>query len=233
MAIKKLKDVVDRYMQQVPEVKTFCDRCLNTERWDGNVLLMIVDAAFNSIGLNYFHSIVPAVEKFRKTYIQNNIIATFGNFTSLDYADLSIIWKNRRSWHIAKEIVNVLATPQDDIKDKPVLRRWARQSRLDSWKTDPIGSITGIGINTFQYLRMMGGVDTVMPDKIVKRILQQVFQKAQFPLPSDDLEFIRTIENIAPLVGYRAIELCWMTWLIQSENNFVHMQQHVEILSRI
>jgi hypothetical protein len=32
------------------------------------------------------------------------------------------------------------------------------------WWEDPVGSIKGVGLVTFQYLRMMGGVDTVMPD---------------------------------------------------------------------
>jgi len=40
-----------------------------------------------------------------------------------------------------------------------------RNAKLENWREDPIGRIKGVGLITFQYLRMMGGIDTVMPDK--------------------------------------------------------------------
>jgi hypothetical protein len=74
-------------MQKVPGLKEHCERCLRTERWNGNVVLMIVDAAFTSIGLNYFTAVIPKVEEFNRKFIGK--------------------WKNKkfeRSWIIAKEI---------------------------------------------------------------------------------------------------------------------------------
>jgi len=44
----KLKEIVDSYMQKVPEVRDYCERCLQIKRWFGSVVLMIVDAAFTS-----------------------------------------------------------------------------------------------------------------------------------------------------------------------------------------
>jgi len=55
-----LKEVVASYMEKVPEVREYCDRCLRTERWDGSVVLMIVDASFTSLGLNYFQAIAKS-----------------------------------------------------------------------------------------------------------------------------------------------------------------------------
>jgi hypothetical protein len=55
-----------------------------------------------------------------------------------------------------------LSTLSED--DKSALRTWAANARLENWWEDPIGRIKGVGLVTFQYLRMMGGVDTVMPD---------------------------------------------------------------------
>lgn len=43
-------------MSRTTGLGRFCDRCLRTERWGGNVVLMVVDAAFDSICLNYFNS---------------------------------------------------------------------------------------------------------------------------------------------------------------------------------
>ncbi|MEM3407073.1 MAG: hypothetical protein QXL51_07895, partial [Candidatus Aenigmatarchaeota archaeon] len=51
-------------MKKVSGLKEYCERCLRTERYNGNVVLMIVDAAFTSIGLNYFTAVVPKVEEF-------------------------------------------------------------------------------------------------------------------------------------------------------------------------
>ena len=59
-----LKEVVDSYMQKVSGIEEHCNRCLKTERWGSSVVLMVVDAAFTSIGLNYFTAVVPKVEEF-------------------------------------------------------------------------------------------------------------------------------------------------------------------------
>jgi len=57
--VKDLPQVVNAYMSQTTGLKEHCARCLRTERWGGSVVLMIVDAAFTSIGLNYFTAVVP------------------------------------------------------------------------------------------------------------------------------------------------------------------------------
>jgi hypothetical protein len=84
----KLKDVVDSYMQQVPEVGEHCQRCLRTERWHGNIVLMVVDAAFTSIGLNYFQSVVPKVDKFRQEFAETGKIRTVDDLAAADDDEL-------------------------------------------------------------------------------------------------------------------------------------------------
>jgi hypothetical protein len=61
-----LKGIVVSYMCRVSGLDVYCSRCLMTERWGGCVVLMVVDAAFTSIGLNYFTAVVPKVEEFSK-----------------------------------------------------------------------------------------------------------------------------------------------------------------------
>jgi predicted regulator of amino acid metabolism with ACT domain len=55
---------------------------------------------------------------------------------------------------------------------------------------------------------MMGGVDTVMPDKIVKRVVNEILVKAELKPVNEDIEFIRKAEEVALACGYRLIELC-------------------------
>ena len=66
-----LREIVDSYMRKVSGLREHCDRCLRTERWGGSVVLMVVDAAFTSIGLNYFTAVVPKVEEIDKKFVES------------------------------------------------------------------------------------------------------------------------------------------------------------------
>jgi hypothetical protein len=231
----EIKDVVDSYMQQVPEVSEYCQRCLKTERWHGNVVLMVVDAAFTSIGLNYFQAVVPKVDKFRQEFVESGRIRTLEDLAAASGDELEKIWRNKRSWQMAKSVASYLAGIKKDkgLNDRQAFIYWAKRAQLDGWEKDPVGEIKGVGINSFQYLRMMGGVDTVMPDKIVKRVIAEILAKANMDMPSTDIDFVRLMEKMAPEVGYRAIELCWMTWLIQSEAGMSRMEKYASLLPKI
>jgi hypothetical protein len=124
-----------------------------------------------------------------------------------------------------------LSTLSED--DKVALRTWVRNAKLENWREDPIGSIKGVGLITFQYLRMMGGTDTVMPDKIVKRVINEILVKAGLEPVNDDIEFVKKVEEVSLDCGYRPIELCWMTWLIQPEGKIMRMEKYSKILSKI
>jgi hypothetical protein len=229
--MSSLKQTVDNYMQKVSGLKEYCDKCLRTERWEGSVVLMVIDATFTSIGLNYFTTIVPNVKEFRRKFVESSKIKNLKDLANANIDELKTIWKNERSWIIAKEIASYLSTISED--DKIALRTWARNAKLENWKEDPIGRIKGVGLITFQYLRMMGGVDTVMPDKIVKRVMNEILVKAGLDPVKDDIEFIRKTEEVALACGYKPIELCWMTWLVQPEGKMIRMEKYSKILPKI
>ncbi|MEM2928019.1 MAG: hypothetical protein QXP60_03545 [Nitrososphaerota archaeon] len=226
-----LKNIIDNYMKKVSGLKEYCERCLRTERYNGNVVLMIVDAAFTSIGLNYFTAVVPKVEEFYEKFIKNGKIKNLKDLSNVNINELRKIWKNKRSCYIAKEISSYLSTLNED--DKIALRTWAKNANLEKWKEDPIGRIKGVGLITFQYLRMMGGIDTVMPDKIVKKVINEILIKAKLEPVNNDIEFIKKAEEIAKKCGYKPIELCWMTWLIQYEGKMMRIEKYSNILLKI
>jgi polyhydroxyalkanoate synthesis regulator phasin len=124
-----LKEIVESYMQKVSGLKEHCLRCLRTERWRGSVVLMVVDAAFTSIGLNYFTAVVPKVEEFNKKFVENGRIKNLKDLAKADIDELRSVWKNKRSWIIAKEIASYLSTLSD--KDKTALRTWAKNAKLE------------------------------------------------------------------------------------------------------
>ena len=231
----KIQAIVDSYMQKVPMVHEHCNRCLSSARWHSNAVLMVVDAAFDSIGLNYFQSVVPKVELFRQEHVETGRIRFMEDLGKADDSELKVIWKNARSWNVAREIARYLVTLKKKyiLDDRAALIRWAKDAPLSGWEQDPVGGINGVGINTYQYLRMMGGVDTVMPDKIVKKVIYEILNKANFPLPGNDMDFIVLVEKLAPQSGYKAIELCWMTWLIQSEAGLSRTEKYASLLPKI
>ena len=207
---RKLKEIADTYMLKVPQLKEHTERCLKTERWLGNITLMIVDAAFMSIGLNYFTAVVPKIAEFKEKFIETRKIESLEDMISISDEVLVTLWRNKRSWHVAKSVSACLVELRraKELDDRKALIYWAKYSSLNNWENDPIGSIAGVGINTYQYLRMMGGIDTVMPDKIVKRVIAEMLSNVEIPLPSRDIEFIRLVEEIGRKTGYKATELC-------------------------
>jgi len=226
-----LKGIVDDYMQRVSGLREHCDRCLDTRRWGGSVVLMVVDAAFTLIGLNYFTAVVPKVEEFSRKFVESGKIKNLKDLAKAELNELRKVWKNKRSWIIAKKIASYLSTLSNN--DREALRTWARNASLEKWREDPIGRIKGVGLITFQYLRMMGGVDTVMPDKIVKRVINEILEKAGLAPVNDNIEFIKKAEEIALTCGYRPTELCWMTWLIQPEGKMMRIEKYSNKLLKI
>ncbi|MEM3078763.1 MAG: hypothetical protein QXF21_00415 [Thermoproteota archaeon] len=226
-----LKRIVDSYMGRVPGLREHCERCLRTERWGGSVVLMVVDAAFTSIGLNYFTAVVPKVEEFNRRFVETGRIRSLQQLSKARLNELKKVWRNSRSWDVARSIASCLTSISMD--DKAALRTWAGNASLEKWRQDPVGRIKGVGLVTFQYLRMMGGVDTVMPDKIVKRVVNGILAEAGFQPVEDDLQFIETAERVALSCGYRPVELCWMTWLVQREGRMIRMEKYSGLLSKI
>ena len=227
-----LKGLVNSYMQRVSGVEIYCDRCLRTERWGESVVLMVVDAAFTSIGLNYFTAVVPKVEEFRRKFVESGWVRNLKTLEEAHVDELRKVWRNRRSWNIAKEIASYLSAMGVG-DDRLALRTWAGNAKLEEWRKDPIGRIGGVGLVTFQYLRMMGGVDTVMPDKVVKRVINEILVKAGLEPVQNNIEFVKKAEQTALACGYSPVELCWMTWLIQPEGKMARIEKYSNILSRI
>lgn len=234
--MSSLQQVVDDYMKKTTGLENFCSRCLKTERWGGNIVLMIVDAAFDSIGLNYFNSVVPKVVEFEETFVESGVVESLEDLANLPLERVENIWANDRSWNVAFSVASFLNKlgQQENLDDRTSFRKWAAESTLQYWKENPIGKIKGVGLTTYQYLRMMGGVDTSMPDKVVRKVIEEILGKAGESLPTKrDIELVRTIDRISGKTKYRPIEICWMTWLVQSEGEKIRMEKYRDLLDRI
>jgi hypothetical protein len=234
--MEDLSKVIGTYMSKTVGLKEHCDRCLRTGRWGGSVVLMVVDAAFTSIGLNYFTSVVPKVMEFKQKLVDSGRLRSLEQLNALSLDQVQNIWRNSRSWQVARAAASYLhnLATTENLDEREALRCWATNSCLEGWEENPVGSINGVGITTFQYLRMMGGVDTAMPDKIVRRVIRQILDEASVEMPTGgDIELVTTIEQMSKISGYRPIEICWMTWLIQPEGHMIRMDKYQHLLDRI
>ncbi|MCE4623738.1 MAG: hypothetical protein F7B11_03210 [Caldisphaeraceae archaeon] len=230
--LKKLRKVIDvYYLTTNPLLKDFTERSLNSMRWDGIGLLMVLDAAFTSVGLNYFNIVVPAIIKFKESFYDTGKIRSFNQLLSYNKESLRRVWKNSRSWNVAFGIAKTLHKyPGND--DRERLRSWARSSSLEGFRDDEIGKVKGVGLVTYQYLRIMGGVDTIMPDKIVMRFIEKVIDEVGIKVHYRNImDEIKKLEHLFKMIGVRPVEITWMSWLVDSELRKILSGVHKEILS--
>jgi len=54
--------------------------------------LMVVDAAFTSIGLNYFTPVIPKVEEFNKRFVETGRIKNLKELAEADINELREVW---------------------------------------------------------------------------------------------------------------------------------------------
>ena len=219
--MRALKEELDTLAEKSPETLAFCRRVLSSERYGGNEVLMVVDAAITSVGVNYFSVVVPRVLAFRERFVESGVVRSLEDLANADVSEFYGVWRNRRSWSVAKGIAETLLSYG---YGTGAIRSWARRAELGRWREWL--DVKGAGINTFQYLRMMGGVDTVMPDRIVRRFVGKYVSA-----PEDPIEFVRFAESLARKTGYRAVELCWLSWLSGYDDEKI--RKYSELLEKI
>jgi len=208
----------DRFEEVLTTAKESELRCLNGKRWGGNAVLIIVDAALDSIGLKYFQIVVPRVKRFYSDFVKTGGISSFNAFSKLSAEDVRLrrVMNNRRVWHAAigiSRVLDNLKETNDFGTDFDALRYWAEHANHEEWEKDEIGKVHGVGLITFQYLRMQAGVDTSMPDKIIKRVVERELGVHA----NDDLRFIEEMGRLSKEIGYSQILICWAIWLRESD----------------
>ena len=190
--------------------REYARSCFEGTRWDGNPVLITVDTALTSTGLKYFTVIVPRVIRFREQFPG----LTFADAAKMrpDNKRLLRIFNNKRAWSVLINVSKVFSGGDELSK----LRAWAQLTDPHMMHKDPIGQIKGVGINTFQYLRMQAGVDTIMPDRIIRDYIERETNKKVNNL----LELISIAREYALSRGMSQVELCWRIWLEESDHEF-------------
>jgi len=214
-----LKKIAEEKFKEVLEVaREYERRLLKGKRWNGKAVLIVVDSALDSIGLNYFQIVVPRVKRFHREYVKTRQIASLEDLSNLSADDsrLLSVMNNERAWKVALNVSRELCRikSENGLKDDfSALRFWAQKASYEHWREDVIGRVSGVGLITFQYLRMQSGVDTTMPDKVIKKVMKRDFGVEA----ENDLQFIKKMEAFARESGFSQILICWAIWLKESD----------------
>ena len=173
---------LEPYADGVPHAELARD-FLEHRRWTGDEpLLLVAEAAASSTGQGFVDGIKPTVERFRDAFVATDRVTSFSALAAIDREDDDLVAAlgAQRKRSVLIEIARVLADrPESD--DLAALEAWAATADHYRYDEDPIGSISGVGPATFQYLRQLAGVDTPRPDPTAERLLEAVVDD-----PSDD-----------------------------------------------
>lgn len=215
-----LQDLEDEFARGSDYTQN-AEKFLNLERWTGdNPILMLADAAGTTTGQNYFNQVKPSVETFRDEFLRTGRVDSMEALAKIDADedDLTQIFGATRKRRVLIEGADVFANMAGD-DDLQRLQRWARTADPLQYSEDPFGRIKGVGLRTFQYLRMVAGIDTVKPDIQVKRFVESLADATQIRNldSSTDQAVLESCQWISSQTGYRMIELDQIAWWYFSE----------------
>jgi hypothetical protein len=215
---KNAQEVLDKYAEGI-DARERARRFLEQDRWLGDdPVLLLTSAAATSTGQEYSGIVKPKIEEFREKFIETGRVSSYEDLSRLEMDDqeLNEIFSNQRKKKILIEGARQLHDP--DMDDSTSLKTWARNAQPSNYQNEKIGSIHGVGLRTFQYLRMLAGVDTLKPDIKVKRFLREIAPEVDIDLGfSGDLEALEKCNELAASSDYRVIEVDQIAWWYETD----------------
>ncbi|MFP8955879.1 hypothetical protein ACLI4Y_04060 [Natrialbaceae archaeon A-CW3] len=216
------QEVLDRCADGTPYASLSTD-FLEFDRPAGDdPLLLVATAAAATTGQAYATGVRPTVDQFESTLIESGRVSTLDDLATLDPADegLQDIFGAERSRIALLEMASVIADrPEDD--DLEALCSWAAEADVYRYETDPIGSISGVGPSSFQYLRQLAGMDTAKADPDLAVLLDRVESDAQTGIidTAEPLRSLASCEWLSLTTEYRMIEIDCLAWWLEADED--------------
>lgn len=209
------QELLDRYADGTPYAES-AREFLDLERWTGDdPILLLAEAAAVTTGRRFSTGVKPTVERFRDAFVDTGRATTYADLAAVELEDEELIAAvgAQRKRRVLLEAAAVLADRRED-DDLSALRAWATAADPYRYRADPIGGISGVGPSSFQYLRMLAGIDTARPDPKVTQLVADVdAELADSPLDaSEPLRTIASCEWLALESSYRRIEVDRIAW---------------------
>lgn len=217
MNASHVQTVLDRYAEGTPYA-ALAEAFLSLERSGDDPVCLLAEAAAATTGQTYETGVRTAVTRFRETFIDTGRVESFADVATLDPEDdgLVDVFSAQRKRHVLLEAAQVFAEESPSPDDLETLQSWAAQADIYRYDEDPIGAIAGVGPTSFQYLRMLAGIDTAKPGPPVRTFFEElVTEDGCADLPIDTTDPLRTIascEWLASVSSYRMIEIDQLAW---------------------
>lgn len=222
-----VQETLDRYADTCPYAE-LAREFLELDRWTGDdPVLLLAEAAASTTGQQFATGVRPTVERFRAAFVETDRVDGYAALAALDRDDDALIesFGAQRKRHVLLEAAAVLDA-RSEADDLAALQGWAASADLYRYRENPIGEISGVGPSTFQYLRMLAGIDTVKPDPEVVQLVEALGgELTNAPLDAEDpLRTVASCEWLASESSYRPIEidrLAWWTFVDEAEREAV------------
>lgn len=169
--LNKLKKFISKV-----EIKSDNNNNLGTYQ---NAVLICLDAVL-SINRQYYRFVVPRISYFQENYsdidslekllrvLENEKIIGFSKYWNYKHDE-----RTKTLYNLTKKMI-VIADNYKYLNELEALKTWAKEVTPVDYKAF---NVPGIGLATFQYIRMMLGAKTVKPDVHIKRIVSHVLNK--------------------------------------------------------
>lgn len=212
-----VQDVLDEYAADAsPEYRNHAEKFRRLDRWTGSdPVLLVADAAGSASGLNYKNIVKPHVEQFRERFVETGDVTTLADLAELEsdpkFAAEFTVGRPNIVYEVPQALLERTDSETDDLT---LLQTWARNADPERYRTDPIGSISGIGIATFQYLRMIAGVDTAKPDIQVEKFIEELRKDhPSFELCTDSkTDVLQSCRWLSEQSTYSLVEIDQIAW---------------------
>lgn len=176
--------------------------------YESSVLICI--NAVLSIHRPYKSFVIPRVEYFAANYphIKNlNHLAV--TIQEIGYEGFNAVWNYQHSERV--EILERLCLKFMDYaaaigasNDLLAMRHWASHNSIADHRTF---KVSGIGIVTYQYLRMLLGESTVKPDTHIVKACETVLGRRV-----SEIEAVMIVEEASEVIGFPAITIDNAIW---------------------
>ncbi len=163
-----------------------------------NPVLICLDAVL-SINRQYERFVKPRIIDFRENYSSVRTLNDLIELININGREgFCLIWHYK---HIERvDLLCRLSLKFIDYKikigetdDLSAMKQWARETSVEDFRSF---GVSGIGLATFQYLRMMLGVPTVKPDIHITRAIEKALGTKQTMIMS-----IRLLERASKKLG--------------------------------
>lgn len=186
--------------------------------------LCCIDAVL-SINRNYKKFVVPRLEHFRRNFSEIkgllDLKKMLNSMKSEIFAKDVIKYKDINRVFLLNRVVDKLLEKsqyQNDVNNElRLLKHWAESVDADE---KLYFDVNGIGLATFQYIRMLFGANTIKPDVHIKRFIQDATKKKM-----SDYMIISLLENIAKKINIDPLVLDHTIWRKYSKQDNIKQNE--------